>query len=161
MLRLDWILAWVCDLHFVVKTAMLDDRSKNRTIRGNGRHTCSMVCHACERWRFHETHSCQLDAFILWNLPCPVQRLKSMGGNTDSGVRRCGQRIYACEQVVFLSVIGFEGKKDHNGSVIAWSFTASVSIELKKISLLQSIGFLYNELNNKSPWSHLYNDQIS
>ena len=111
MLRLDWILAWVCDLHFVVKTAMLDDRSKNRTIRGNGRHTCSMACHACERWRFHETHSCQLDAFILWNLPCPVQRLKSMGGHTDSGVRRCGQRIYACGQAVFLSVIGFEGRK--------------------------------------------------
>ena len=111
MLRLDWILAWVCDLHFVVKIAMLDDRSKNRTIRGNGRHTCSMVCHACERWRFHETHSCQLDAFILWNLPCSVQRLKSMGGNTDSGVRRCGQRIYACGQAVFLSVIGFEDRR--------------------------------------------------
>ena len=37
--------------------------------------------------------------------------LARMQSVPDSGVRRCGQGIYACGQVVFLSVIEFEGKK--------------------------------------------------
>ena len=112
MLRLDWILAWVCSPNFYCKDQpcwmIVQKIDPYKEMAGT--HALWSAMRVKDE-DFAKPILAMFDAFILWNLPCSVQRLKSMGGNTDSGVRRCGQRIYACGQAVFLSVIGFEGRK--------------------------------------------------